>query len=98
MVIDVRVSPSALILRCGVLRVLATALVKLVLRCNNTMSNMLHAEVCLFFCCGLASWAILTAIYNPGNVDHDLYIFYHALQGAFSNDSLCLLITYKVHL
>ena len=80
MVIDVRVSPSALILGGDFFTgaVLATALAKLVLRfdeltSNSTASNILQAEVCLSLCCMLASWVILTTVYILGNVDHDLH-------------------------
>ena len=80
MVIDVRVSPSALILGGDFFTgaVLATALAKLVLRfdeltSDSTASNILRPEACLPFCCVLASWVMLTTIYNLGSVDHDLY-------------------------
>jgi len=58
--------------------VLATTLAKLVMRFNeltsdSTASNILCAEACPSLCCVLASWVILTTIYNPGNVDHDLH-------------------------
>ena len=69
MIIDVRVSPSALILGVTFFTgaVLATVLDKLPLR------QIYFVPRHVSFCCVLASWAILTTIYNPGNIDHDLH-------------------------
>jgi hypothetical protein len=71
MIIDVRVSPSALILGGDFFTgaVLATALAKLVLRFDaltkdSTASNILRAEVYIFLCCVLATWATLTTAHT----------------------------------
>ena len=92
-VIDVRVSPSALILGGDFFTgaVLATALAKLVLRFDeltndSTASNILRAEVCLSSCCVLASWAVLIIICIPGNVDHDLHHPRRTIQVRHSTD------------
>ena len=94
MVIDVRVSLSALtpgsVFFMGA--VLATTLAKLVLRfdeltSDSTALNMLCAEACLFFYCVLASWATLTTICNPGNVDHDLHHPRRTIQVLIDEDS-----------
>jgi hypothetical protein len=70
MIIDVRVSLSALILGgeffTGV--VLATALTS-----DSTALNVLLAEVHLSLGRVLASRATLTTIYTLGNVDYDLH-------------------------
>ena len=93
MIIDVRVSPSALILGGDFFTgaVLATALAKLVLRFDeltndSTASNILRAEVCLSSCCVLASWAVLIIICIPGNVDHDLHHPRRTIQVRHSTD------------
>ena len=93
MVIDVHVFPSALILKGDFLTgaVLATALAKLLLFFNeltsdSTASNMRRAEACFSYCYVLTSWAILTTIYNPGNVDHDLHHSRRTIQARHGTD------------
>ena len=94
-VIDVPVSLAVLILEdyffAGA--VFATALAKLVLyfdelTSDGTASNMLRAEACLSFCCVPANWAILTTIYDPGNVDHDLHHPRRTIQVRHGTDQL----------
>ena len=56
------------------------------LMCDSTALNILRAGACLSFCCVLASWVILTTIYNLGSVDHDLHHLRRTIQVRHGTD------------